>query len=64
MTQKIHINLDDCKDEFGFSFLITGCDKLRTYCNGDSEPFSAIARMALSSGVCTFAQAKSNSVKL
>lgn len=35
-----------------------------TYCNGDSEPFSAIARIALSNGVCTFAHAKSNSVKL
>lgn len=35
-----------------------------TYCNGDSEPFSAIARIALSNGVCTLAQARSNSVRL
>lgn len=35
-----------------------------TYVNGDSWPFSANARMALSSGVCTLAQAKSHSIKL
>lgn len=35
-----------------------------TYANGDSLPFSANARNALSSGCCTFAQAKSNSIRL
>lgn len=37
---------------------------LKTYFNGDSAPFSAIALIALSKGSCTFAQAKSNSVRL
>lgn len=35
-----------------------------TYFNGDSSPFSAIALMALSNGSCTFAHAKSNSIRL
>lgn len=35
-----------------------------TYFNGDSAPFSAIALIALSIGICTFAQARSNSIRL
>lgn len=40
------------------------CFSGNTYCNGDSNPFSANARIALSNGVCTLAQAKSHSIKL
>lgn len=40
------------------------CFVIKTYFNGDSTPFSAIALIALSNGSCTFAQAKSNSVRL
>lgn len=36
----------------------------KTHFNGDSAPFSAIALIALSNGSCTFAHAKSNSVRL
>lgn len=35
-----------------------------THFNGDSNPFSASARIALSNGVCTLAHAKSHSIKL
>lgn len=38
--------------------------KIKLNCNGDSNPFSANARIALSNGVCTLAQAKSHSIKL
>lgn len=54
MTKKIY-KISNNKSENMFKYV---------YFSGDSAPFSAIAFIALSIVVCTFAQAKSNSIKL